>query len=177
MGMKNIFRFLLLIIIAFMTNCNKKKSNGNANPELDRRVVKQNLQHVWEMLWGPDDHIWFTERDGKISKMNPATGAIVFTSTINEVVSSGEGGLLGMALHPDFSTNGFLYVVYNYNSTNGYREKVVRYTFANNSLTNPMTLMENIGASSIHNGSRIRVVNESGGVKIYFTTGDASNAQ
>jgi Glucose/sorbosone dehydrogenases len=88
----------------------------------------------------------------------------------------GEGGLLGLALHPDFLSNGFLYIVYNYNSPNGYREKLVRYTFSNNSITNPTTLIENIAASSIHNGSRIRVVNESTGVKIYFTTGDASNS-
>ena len=81
-----------------------------------------------------------------------------------------------MALHPDFLTNGFLYVVYNYNSANGYREKVVRYTFNNNSISNPTTIIENIPAASIHNGSRIRVINESNGVKIYFSTGDASNA-
>src|SRR5215510_1247656 len=112
--MKNIVRSLLLITIVFLTYCNKKKSNGNIIPELERRVVKQGLQHVWEMMWGPDDHIWFTERDGKISKMNPSNGNIVFTTTISEVVSSGEGGLLGMALHPDFLNNGLLYVVFNY---------------------------------------------------------------
>jgi len=176
MGIKNIFRFIFLISIVFFTYCNKKKSNGNTTPELERRVVNQNLQHVWEMLWGPDDHIWFTERDGNISKMDPATGNIVFSSTINDVVSSGEGGLLGLALHPDFLNNGFLYVVYNYNGASGYREKVVRFTFANNAITNPAIIFDNIAASSIHNGSRIRVVNESSGVKIYFTTGDASNA-
>ena len=97
--------------------------------------------------------------DGKVSKMNPSTGSIVFSATINEVVSLGEGGLLGMALHPDFLSNGFLYIVYNYNSPNGYREKLVRYSFSNNSITNLTTLIENIAASSIHNGSRIRVIN------------------
>src|SRR6185503_4136643 len=177
MQIKNIFRSLILITIGLMANCNKKKSNGNNNtPEAERRVVKQNLQHVWEMLWGPDNHIWFTERDGKISKMDPATGNVIFSSTISEVVPSGEGGLLGLALHPDFLSNGFLYVVYNYNSASGYREKLVRYTFNNNTITNPITLIENLAASSIHNGSRVRVVNESSGVKIYFTTGDASNS-
>jgi len=167
---------MLLLVASLIICCNKKKSNGSTVPEADIRIVKQNLQHVWELLWGPDDHIWFTERDGKISKMNPSTGNIVFSSSISDVVSSGEGGLLGMALHPDFLNNGFLYVVYNYNSSNGYREKIVRYTFTNNSITSPTTIIENIGASSIHNGSRIRVVNESGGVKIYFTTGDAANS-
>ena len=172
---KNIFQFIIILTVSFIVCCNKKKSNGDTATGDSTRVVKQGLQHVWEMLWGPDDHIWFTEREGKISKMNPATGAIIFTATINEVISSGEGGLLGLALHPDFLSNGFLYVVYNYNSASGYREKLVRYTFNNNSITNPTTLIENIAASSIHNGSRIRVVNESTGVKIYFTTGDASN--
>jgi glucose/arabinose dehydrogenase len=172
----SLLHFLLFLAISFAICCNKKKTNGTTPAELNVRVVKQNLQHVWEISWGPDDHIWFTEREGKISKMNPATGAIVFTSTISEVVSSGEGGLLGMALHPDFLSNGFLYIVYNYSSSNGYREKVVRYTFANNSLSSPATIIENIAASSIHNGSRIRVVNEGGGARIYFTTGDASNS-
>jgi len=174
MGNKSIFQLIIILALSVFTCCNKKKSNGDTGDSI--RIVKQDLQFVWEMLWGPDDHIWFTEREGRVSKMNPATGAIVFSATINEVVSSGEGGLLGLALHPDFLSNGFLYVVYNYNSANGYREKLVRYTFSNNSLTNPTTLIENIAASGIHNGSRIKVVNETTGVKIYFTTGDASNA-
>ena len=176
MDKKSISQFLMVLAVLFITCCNKKKSNGDTGTGDGTRIVKQDLQHPWEILWGPDDHLWFTEREGKISKMNPSTGAIVFSGTINEVVSSGEGGLLGLALHPDFTGNGLLYVVYNYSSANGYREKLVRYTLNNNSLTNPTTLLENIPASSIHNGSRIRVVNESTGAKIYFTTGDASNA-
>ena len=173
---KRIFRLLFFLFLPLIISCNKKKSNGTASTALSTRIVKQGLQHVWEILWGPDDHIWFTERDGNISKMNPTTGAIAFSSTINEVSASGEGGLLGMALHPDFLNTGFLYVVYNYNSTNGYREKIVRYTFTNNAIANPTTIIENIGAASIHNGSRIRVINEGGGVKIYYTTGDAANS-
>ena len=178
MGNKRIFQLIIILGISLIIGCNKKKSNGGGGAATGEstRIVKQNLQHVWEILWGPDDHIWFTERDGKVSKMDPTTGSIVFSATISEVASSGEGGLLGMALHPDFLSNGFLYVVYNYNSPNGYREKLIRYTFSNNSIINPTTLIENIAASSIHNGSRIRVINEGTGVKIYFTTGDASNS-
>src|SRR6187455_2736183 len=144
MSNKSIFQFIIILAVPFITCCNKKKSNGDTTTGESIRIVKQNLQHVWEIMWGPDDHIWFTEREGKISKMNPVTGAIVFSAAINEVVSSGEGGLLGMALHPDFLTNGYLYIVYNYNGTSGYREKLVRYTFNNNSITNPTTLIENI---------------------------------
>lgn len=173
----------LITLIVLLACCNKKKSNPGTvdnTPADSIRVVKQNLDHVWEMEWSPDNHIWFTERSGRISKMNPQNGGIVFTTAINEVESSGEGGLLGMALHPDFSVNGILYVVYNYSSGAGYREKVVRYTYSNNALVNPITIIENIPASGIHNGSRIRLVNDGTGIKLFFTTGDAatsSNAQ
>ena len=173
---RSIFYLVFSIIIILISSCKKRNSNGTQAGVDSIRIVKQNLQHVWEIVWGPDDHIWFTERDGKVSKMNPATGTIVFSTTINEVVSSGEGGLLGLALHPDFLNNGFLYVVYNYTGVNAYSEKLVRYTFANNALTNPTMIIDNIAASSIHNGSRIRVVNENSGVKIYVSTGDASNS-
>lgn len=173
----------LITLIVLLACCNKKKSNpGTVDnwPTDSIRVVKQNLDHVWEMEWASDNHMWFTERSGRISKMNPQNGNIVFTTTINEVESNGEGGLLGMTLHPDFSANGILYVVYNYNSGAGYREKVVSYTFSNNALVNPATIIENIPASGIHNGSRIRLVNDGTGIKLFLTTGDAatsSNAQ
>ena len=171
MDVKNIFRVIFFIAIPFITCCNKKKSNGNGNTEA-RRVVKQNLQHVWEMVWGPDDHIWFTERDGKISNMNPSNGNIVFTTTINDVVSSGEGGLLGMALHPDFEKNGLLYVVYNYSRSDRHLEKLVRYHYVNNTLNDPVVLFDNIIGSTNHNGSRLWITNEAN-PKIFMTTGDA----
>lgn len=173
-------RIIFIASIALMTCCNKKKSGNNNQPvtptEPNRRIVKQNLQHVWEITWGPDNHIWFTERDGKISKMDPQNGNIIFSTVISEVSASGEGGLLGMALHPDFLTNGFIYIVYNYNSATGYREKAVRYTFFNNSFTNPFVIIENIAAAGIHNGSRIRLADDGTGLKLFLTTGDAANS-
>lgn len=171
----------LFALIILFSSCKKKKNDPTPTieppiPQLSTREVKQNLNHVWELEWGPDNHIWFTERGGKISKMNPANGDIVFSTTLSEVVSNGEGGLLGMAIHPDFLSNGFIYVVYNYNGSSGYREKVVRYTFSNNSLNNPFAIIENIPAANIHNGSRIRLANDGTGLKLYFSTGDAANA-
>lgn len=150
------------------------KSAGNQEPpgavELRDTVIATNLQHVWELVWGPDDHIWMTERGGRISRLNPETGNVTTLLNITEVVSNGEGGLLGMTLHPDFANNPYVYVVYNYGTT--YREKLVRYTYNNNSLTSPLPLLENIPAAGIHNGSRVRFGPDG---KIYMTTGDAAN--
>lgn len=143
------------------------------------RTVKGGLNFPWEILWGKDDHIWMTERGGKISKVSPKTGDVVFSSTIADVVSNGEGGLLGIVQHPDFLNNGLFYAAYNYNSGGNYVEKLVQFKFANNIIQAVSTLISNIPASSIHNGSRLWITNEAA-PKIFMTTGDASvqnNAQ
>ena len=134
-------------------------------------MIAQNLNFPWEILWGPDNNIWMTERGGKISRLNPATGAISAVITITEVVSNGEGGLLGMVLHPNFSTTPHLFVVYNYNTSAGYKEKVVRYTYNGTTLISPLTIIENINAANIHNGSRLLIANN----KLFITTGDAAD--
>lgn len=138
------------------------------------RTVASQLNYPWEIIWGPDDHIWMTERGGRISRIEPRTGNVQVLLTISEVVSRGEGGLLGMALHPEFGQQPYVYVVYNYEQNGHYLEKVVRYTYGNNTLTAPLVLLDNIGASGIHNGSRLLI---DAGNKLWITTGDASASQ
>ena len=92
--------------------------------------------------------IWMTERGGRISKVNPAMGAVTPLLTISEVKAQGEGGLLGMALHPDFfGSTPHLFVAYNYDKNGNYTEKVVRYTYNGTALTNPQIIIDNIAAT------------------------------
>lgn len=171
----------LLLLLAISIGCGKKSNpNPNPNPAPEdpdwptdkiRTVVASGISIPWEILWGPDNFIWMTERNGRISRVNPKTGAISPLLTLPDIVSNGEGGLLGMALHPSFNTSPFVYIVYNYGSP--YREKVVRYEYRNNTLSSPQILLDNIPASGIHNGSRL-VFGPDG--MLYITTGDASNA-
>lgn len=172
--MKKISFLIVLPLIGFI-NC-KKTESPNPQPqqqqptEITDKILTSNLNHPWEILWGPDDFIWMTERGGRISRVNPANGQVSPVFTVPDVQSNGEGGLLGMVHHPSFTTNPFLYIVYNYNN-NGYKEKVVRYTYNGTTLTNPTILLDNIAASSIHNGSRLMITDN----KIFITTGDAAN--
>ncbi|MDF2380392.1 PQQ-dependent sugar dehydrogenase [Nostoc ellipsosporum NOK] len=129
------------------------------------------MQQPWEILWGPDNHIWFTERGGRISRFNPATGQNTPLFNVPDVATQGEGGLMGMVLHPSFSSQPYVYIVYNYNNGGQYREKIVRYTYGNNTLQSPLNLIENIPAANIHNGSRLLIV----GDKLFASTGDANN--
>lgn len=118
--------------MSFLASCNKKSKSPQVPPggvEIKDTVLTEGLSNPWEILWGPDNYIWMTELGGRISRVNPTTGAVTPLLTISEVVANNEGGMLGMVLHPDFSTNPYLYVAYDYQS-NGYKGKVVRYTYS-----------------------------------------------
>ena len=138
-------------------------------------VLNNHLNYPWEILWGPDNYIWFTQREGTVNRMNPATGEVTLVAKIDDVASTTDfNGLLGMVLHPQFSSNPYVYVVYNYFGTTGdYLEKIVRFTYNGTTLTSPMILVDSIvgkeGGDFIHNGSRLAIGAD---MKLYATTGD-----
>ena len=143
------------------------------------RVVKSGLTYPWEILWGKDGFIWMTERGGKISKIDPKTGAALCSLAVPDVVSRNEGGMLGMVQHPGFAGNGLFYVVYNYKSGPDYLEKLVQFRYENNVIKPVRTLIENIPATTNHNGSRL-LISSDADPKLFMTTGDAliqANAQ
>ena len=168
--MKPSFLAILLPMLAMLA-CRRDNDPPQDPVALTDRVLADNLRLPWEILWGPDNHIWMTERGGHISRVNPATGAVSPLLTINDVVEQGEGGLLGMALHPDFNANPQVFISYNYDN-GGYKEKIVRYNYSNGSLTNAVTILENIAGARNHNGCRLVFGPDK---KLYISTGDAEN--
>lgn len=161
---------LTLITLLFFA-CKKNDNTPGTPATIKDSILVNNLNFPWEILYGPDNLIWFTERSGKISRVNPATGVVSPVFTIAEVKTDGEGGLLGMVLHPNFGTTPHVFVVYNYDDGGTYKEKVVRYTYNGTTLTTPTPIIDNIAASGIHNGSRLLIVTD----KLFISTGDASN--
>jgi glucose/arabinose dehydrogenase len=76
-----------------------------------------------------------------------------------------------MVLHPDFSTTPEVFVAYNYLKSGAYTKKIVKFTYNGTTLINPQVLLDNIPASSIHNGTRLAISPDK---KLYITSGDAS---
>jgi len=161
---------LSILLLTILFACGK--SDPPATPvELQATTLVENLIVPWEILWGPDNKIWMTERTGKISRVDTGTGAITPLLTVSEVVHQGEAGMLGMVLHPNFNTTPQVFVAYNYNNGGNLREKIVRYTYNGTTLINPLIIQDNIAASNIHNGCRLAIGPD---MKLYISTGDAS---
>jgi glucose/arabinose dehydrogenase len=183
---KVLFIFLPVTILFF--SCKKETVNtspgemvtaavkNDAAGNLTTATLVSNLNFPWEILWGPDNFIWMTERQGKVSRVNSQTGQVIPVATISDVATTTNfNGLLGMVLHPQFSTNPFVYVIYNYVGASGdFLEKIVRFTFNGTTLVAPMIIVDNIVGKPtnpfIHNGSRLLIGPD---MKLYATTGDA----
>jgi PQQ-dependent dehydrogenase (s-GDH family) len=164
--------------------------------QFKKSTVITGLAGPWEITWGPDAHIWVTERTGKqISRIDPATGEKKLAATLPEVSApGGQDGLLGMALHPELlkgTGNDYVYVFYTYvdntlpadptvtDLTSPYRNlygKIVRltYTASTGKLTNPQTVIAGLPAGNDHVAGRIKVGPDG---KLYLTLGDQGNNQ
>jgi aldose sugar dehydrogenase len=126
-----------------------------------------------EILWGPDNFIWATERRGRVLRINPTTGNVQTILNIQTLVESGgEPGLLGMALHPDFINTPLVYLVYNYPLGGDVAEKVVSYRWNGTALSTPVELMDSIPGGGIHNGSRLLITPDG---KLLVTCGDTGS--
>ena len=74
---------------------------------------------------------------------------------------------------PNFPETSYVYLVYNYFEDNRIKERLVRYDYTGTELVSEEILMDDIGGSGNHNGSRLEFGPDG---KLYMTTGDAVNA-
>lgn len=153
------------------TNANKN-ANTNANlteeiPVLTTTTVLKNLIVPWEIRFLSKDSWLITERPGYLTILR---GETVKRLKIPEVENIGEAGLLGLAIHPDYKTNHWIYL-YRTTQKNGKPiNQVIRYKLENNHLSQEKIIIDDIPASSIHNGGRIAFGPDK---YLYVTTGDA----
>ena len=155
-------------------------TTGSPSPEkialdsstLSISTVAAHLDVPWEITWGPDNWIWFTEQSGAVSRVNPLTGEQkLLLRIIPDVYRDRTLGLLCMALHPDMKNFPFVFLNYTYKKGTDLRSRWVRYTYTGTTLKDPLTLLE-LPADIGHNGSRIVFAPDG---KIMLATGDADH--
>ena len=138
-------------------------------------TILADLNVPWELLWGPDDQIWFTQQSGTVSKVNPQTGVRKQLLDITPKVHRHRTmGLLGMAISPSKDNR---YVLLNYTTftpDSVLVSRLERYTYAPDTLLDPVTLLEVPGGKGGHNGSRVMISKEG---KVFWATGDIGRGE
>lgn len=142
-------------------------------------VLVDGLGSPWEVLWGPDNSLWVTERQSKsISKVDPKTGKHTVLYTFhNAVAAPPHQGVLGLALDPQFlKGNNYVYTAYTYEVNGEKHARIVRMTYdpKTETLRDETAILDNLPASVDHNSGRLRFGPDG---KLYYTIGDQGNNQ
>jgi len=157
--------FTILIIFGMST-----QTFAEFYPDLGVKIetIAKNLSIPWSIDFAPDGRIFFSERTGTLQVIDGG----VQKQIMKFDVGNGEGGMLGIALDPNFESNHYIYIYYTYNELFSTKNKLVRYVESNNSLTNEKIILDGIPGASYHDGGRIKFGPDN---KLYITTGDAGN--
>ena len=115
----------------------------------------------------------FTERPGRVRIIENGTLRPQPLFVVPDVEESGESVLMSVALHPQFSSNRFIYIAYAY-SSGGTRVRVVRYREAPEGFADRTVIIEDISAAQYHAGCRIAFGPDG---KLYVTSGDATRRE
>ncbi|MCX6703476.1 MAG: PQQ-dependent sugar dehydrogenase [Candidatus Zambryskibacteria bacterium] len=135
------------------------------------KILAGNLQVPWDIAILPDGNLLATERPGDLVLVSHERGVIGRT-TVPDVSTAGEGGLMGIALHPNFETNNFIYL-YRTTMSEGRRiNQIVRfsYSIAKHTLSDAKVILDNIPGATYHDGGAISFGPDG---YLYVTTGDA----
>lgn len=172
-----IFVILLIpvLIIGFSSSYSSSHPEYTGVESYQVETIAENLEVPWGIAFAPDGRIFVTERVGNLriienGMLNPEPVKVLD-------VSGFEGGLLGIALDPNFEENHHIYLYYTYNEFLSTYNRLSRFTESNNQLSDELVLLDKIAGGPFHDGGRIKFGPDG---KLYITTGEAgipANAQ
>ena len=126
-------------------------------PLFEDRVLINNIAAPWGFTFINNNEVLFTEKQGKVFRYVISTNTRTEITGIPAISQNGQGGLLDIALHPNFSSNNFVYLTYAVDATGGQTTALGRGTLVGNQLQNFTELFRALPIlnSGTHFGSRI----------------------
>ncbi|WP_136718050.1 PQQ-dependent sugar dehydrogenase [Halorientalis salina] len=163
-----------------------------ATDDLGAEVLVENLEIPWDLSVAPTGELFVTERTGRIVRFEAFAdgrgetvaepGAVIDAEAVDPGaeegswwVEGGEGGLLGIAVHPTYPDPPLVYAYFTTETDSGTQNAVRAFDVRDDDpASTSWPIVEGIPADTIHNGGRI----EFGPANyLWITTGDASEGE
>lgn len=119
-------------------------------------AVVSNLSRPWAVVASPDGNIWITEKTGAIKIYNTSFRLLETLTGFPDLAVFGEGGVLDLAFHPQYKSNGWIYVNYTVEDPTGHHTRVNRFTYRLGRLSEHQVIFDGPSSNAqSHFGSRL----------------------
>lgn len=130
-----------------------------------------NLDTPWSLVFLPDGRALVSERPGRIRLIDH--GHALPLAQVDSV-QGGEGGLMGLAVHPRFPAVPYIYAMHTFRDENGLTNRVIRLVFDGHSARFDRVILTGIPAGHVHDGGQIAFGPDG---DLYIGTGETFHAE
>jgi aldose sugar dehydrogenase len=158
-----------LLLVLYTSACSEPIESPSRPYHVE--TLADQLEHPWAMAFLPDGEVLITERPGRLRSWRDGRLSPDPIPGLPDVHATGQGGLLDLALHPDFADNRWLYFSYAARHPGGTTTHVAKGRYQEGALREVEVLFiaEPASSGGRHFGSRL-VFDDDG--YLYITVGD-----
>ncbi|MGJ8592614.1 MAG: PQQ-dependent sugar dehydrogenase [Aquaticitalea sp.] len=161
--------YILPIALLSLSSCAQDKNPVNTNH--DHEVIVPELNIPWGFAFLPDNSMLINEKEGKMIHFKDGKKTTI--QGLPEIYNRGQGGLMDIALHPNYKENGWIYITYasSEGEGDGGNTALMRAKLQDNQLVEKEVLYKATPNTTKgqHFGSRIVFDNQG---FLYFTIGE-----
>ena len=156
-------------------------------PDIRVEAWVTGLEAPWSLVFLPDGRALVSERPGRIRMIQNGhlekSPYAVFETTRGasgagdfflNLFARGEGGLMGLAVHPKFPTEPYIYAMYTWRGARGVRNRIVRLVDRGTHGVFDKIVLGGVPGALFHNGGRIAFGPDG---MLYATTGEIFEMQ
>lgn len=185
--MNSLRSLLVLIMVLFFYSCNLGGSSDGLKADIDENnkisaedftysidTVATDLLNPWGLTFLPNNDLLVTERAGEIRIIRDDQLLNEKIQGVPEVYASGQGGLFEVKLHPDYASNGWLYIIYAAKVGSGGNTAIMRARLEGNRLVDQEKIFqaEPFATGGRHFGGHLEFDSEG---YLYLSVGERGN--
>jgi len=132
--------FIYGLLSALVLSLSLANAEELSFPAYEVETIAKDLDFPWSLAFLPDGNLLVTERSGQIRMVSAGSVSEPLSGLPNNIYAKGQGGVLDVVLHPDYESNGWLYLSYVVGSDDKNALQVMRAKLSGNQLTQQQTI-------------------------------------
>ncbi|MEM8777954.1 MAG: PQQ-dependent sugar dehydrogenase [Cyanobacteria bacterium P01_G01_bin.49] len=142
---------------SLVNSANKVDQPSESEQDWHQVSVIQGLENPWSMTWLPNGDMLITERPGRLRLVRDGELEPTEITGVPEILALGQGGLMEVSLHPNFTENRLIYLTYADGTSQANHTKVARAIFDGKALQDLQVIFEvsPLKSGGQHFGSRL----------------------